>query len=197
MFSDGSAVAYSEDLVLTGEQVDAAVAVIFYVGGTDGLGERILGVALTQNENTLAWAVNGAVCYNSYASTNEYDGSGNWGKITTKDSSAATTPSNYPAFQYANSYSTTGFTSGWYLPARYELRELRTNVATVNAAISLIADSRSGVSIMSSETYWSSSEYGSAIVNQAYFVELAETTTSTTDHDSKSGMRIVRPIHAF
>lgn len=198
VFSDGTAVAYSEDLVLTGEQVDAAVAVIFYVGGDSDIGERILGVGLKESD-AREWAVSDAFCYGRYASTSSYNGIQNWEKITIKDTSAATTPENYPAFKYANEYSVGVFTSGWYVPAQSELKKLRTNVEAVNNAINKIKETRAGVSVLdtTSGIYWTSSEYSSAISNLAYFVEFATTSTSTTDREQKNTPHIVRPIHAF
>ncbi len=193
VFSDGTAVAYSEDLVLTGEQVDAAVAVIFYVGGTDGLGSRILGVGLTTDNNSYRWAVSGADTTNAIANTDAYDGSVNWGRFYDVYADARTTPSNYPAFQYANSYSAPGFTSNWYLPAINELEELKTNVEVVNNAINKIKATRSAVSIIStSGEYWSSS-----LGNSVGFVQFLDFSSSSSSQGQKNQTKKVRPIHAF
>jgi len=63
VFNDGSAIAYSSELLLTDEQKEAAIAVIFYVGtgsATIGsneniLGEKTLGVGLNTADG-LIWA---------------------------------------------------------------------------------------------------------------------------------------------
>ena len=192
VFSDGSAAPYED---MTSEQADAAVAVIFYAGGTDGLGNRVRGVALTQSEE--GWAMPGSNGYDSYygndVETDEYDGSVNWGRFYDVYADAQTTPSNYPAFQYANSYSATGFTSNWYLPAINELEELKTNVEVVNNAINKIKATRSAVSIIStSGAYWSSS-----LGNSGGFVQFLDFSSTTPSQGQKNASKKVRPIHAF
>ena len=63
IFTDGSAIPYTENLELTNDQKAAAIAVIFYKGNdlnkADDTSVRILGVGLVQGRNT-GWAVSGA-----------------------------------------------------------------------------------------------------------------------------------------
>ena len=192
VFSDGSAVAYSVDLVLTEEQAASAVAVIFYAGGTDGLGSRILGVALKEDET--GWAMTTADGYaGSGIMTDEYNGSVNWGRIYEACEDAQTTPSRYSAFRYANNYTATGFSTGWYLPAIYEVQELKTNVDVVNNAINKIKETRTNVSIVStSGEYWSSTQGNSS--GYALYLKFSETSSRQS---VKEASKKVRPIHAF
>jgi len=53
--------------------------------------------------------------------TSETTGENNWQLIKNQDSTAADNPSKYPAFNYANNYSVTGYTNGWFLPSKAEL----------------------------------------------------------------------------
>ena len=62
VFYDGSATPYSEDLVLTDEQKNAAIAVIFHVGTECSNDDktRILGLGLVQHEKGIAFATSEA-----------------------------------------------------------------------------------------------------------------------------------------
>lgn len=164
VFSDGTATPYSNSLVLDANQKAAAVAVIFYANGGDPyLGNRILGVGLKEGSN-LMWAPSGTFGYSSVNSSsvsgvnhNDGNGSVNWGGVCNADSSATTTAAtNYPAFNYANTYGVeiSGEANGWYLPAYRELQYLLDARDTVNNAIGKIG---SPAVTMGTDWYWSSS----------------------------------------
>ena len=122
VFSDGSAEAYTA--TLTDEQKNAAVAVIFDAADKKGVG---LNVGMGK-----CWCVEGTSIYN----TNTYATNFYYGKVNTDQIAGLPdySETNYPAFAYCRSYSVPGFTSGWYLPAFYELLSLRTNRTAVEAA---------------------------------------------------------------
>lgn len=135
VFSDGTVSAYTESL--NAEQIAGAVAIIFDAGGKKG-------VSLNVGTN-LQWAGGSWLStdpnrgYNMMFSTNDDDGSGNWAVIQARDpAGAADAATWYPAFNWVNSYSAPGFTSGWYMPAKNELSTLYTNRTTVEAAFTAL-----------------------------------------------------------
>ena len=144
VFSDGSASAYTE--TLTDEQKTAAVAVIFDASNKLGVGLK--------TESGKAWCSNSANAYNvnTYA-TSESDGKANTNEITALSDYNET---KYPAFYFAASYSATGFTSGWYLPAKTELQALCDAKSTVEAAFTALGKS---APFSSGNDWWSSSQY--------------------------------------
>ena len=194
VFSDGTAIAYSADadFELTEIQKTEAVAVIFYATG------RVLGVGLDES-GELMWAAEGTLGYERELETTDLNttllnGSNNWGKITAIDSTAdSMAATKYPAFNYANTYSTPGYTSGWYLPSKSELQSLYSNSATVNSAINKIGTS-STVKILStsSRQYWSSSQFTTAL--EATYVMF---NSGNAYGATKTGTCYVRAIHEF
>ena len=119
VFSDGSACAYTD--ILTSEQTDAAVAVIFYAGTeTDSLGKRVLGVGLKNSygdgTGAMQWCISTAEGYynlddlvceattdsvTSAEFSGDLNGSDNWNVVQTKctDTSATTSKCRPPASQ--------------------------------------------------------------------------------------------------
>ncbi len=119
VFSDGSACAYTD--ILTSEQTDAAVAVIFYAGTeTDSLGKRVLGVGLKNSygdgTGAMQWCISTAEGYynlddlvceattdsvTSAGFSGDLNGSDNWDVVQTNcsDTSATTSKCRPPASQ--------------------------------------------------------------------------------------------------
>ena len=91
------------------------------------------GVGLTEDYGK-KWANN--TSYGSGA-TNETDGSNNMNYIKNQ----ANFQTNYPAFYWADTYTASGFTSGWYIPAKDELTALMGQKDTVNSQITKIGGS--------------------------------------------------------
>ena len=148
VFSDGSASAYTE--TLTDKQKTAAVAVIFDASNKLGVG--------LETASGKAWCASSANAYNvSTYATSQSDGKANTNEITAlSDYSEA----NYPAFYFAASYSATGFTSGWYLPAKTELQALYDAKSTVEAAFTALGKTFP----LSSGDWWSSSQYSTSAI---------------------------------
>ena len=138
VFSDGSAIPYTEDLELTETQKANAVAVIFYKGtglnsGNDKTTCRTLGVGFNINNDGLEWCSCDASAYElsidtikcrpkdsnywcllfSDATANDKNGSDNLEQIaeflTANDKDVDTDDSsNYPAFYFAKNYDAPG-----------------------------------------------------------------------------------------
>lgn len=186
VFNDGSATPYSEDLTLTDDEKNAAIAVIFYVGSaSDTLGAKTLGVGLKNtvtNITFLAWAKNGVNGYSTNITTiqctpsesgsgkaatatftddtDDTDGSDNWQALCAAVSDEGIS-GNYPAWEWVNAYATTAnltgdYASGWYLPTVAELSMLYRAKDTVNDAL----EAMGGTKIYNAE-YWSSSQAAS------------------------------------
>ena len=171
VFNDGSATPYSEDLALTDDEKNAAIAVIFYVG-TDCSNDstsRTLGVGLAQNQSGLAWCLSSANAYNVNITTiqeSDKDGSDNLEQIEAFDGVDDTaTEANYPAFYFAKNYASqtgsnvsgTDYKDGWYLPAKAELQKIYDSLSTVNKELAACG----GTEFNSLGVYWSSSQYAS------------------------------------
>ena len=101
--------------------------------------------------------------------SDETDGSSNMTAIT---SQTTYSEANYPAFYWANNYTATGFTSGWYIPAKDELTALMVKKDTVNNQITKIGGSATKFEPyvgavgdpIPSHDYWSSTKRGDELV---------------------------------
>ncbi|MBQ3687956.1 MAG: hypothetical protein II932_08990 [Treponema sp.] len=138
VFSDGSFAAYDE--TLDDDQKSAAVAVIFDVANKKG-------IALQQSSKI---AFGPTTCSDSHWGSliNDNDGSGNWEIVQ-----SVLGGSGYGAFSYACSYSTAGYPSGWYLPAKNELTAIAGNKDVIKAALNSIE----ATALPSGDGLWSSS----------------------------------------
>ena len=176
IFADGSAFAYSGDLVLSDAQKARAVAVVFYADGEDGpLGARTLAVGLRHDKSGRAWCdpsakafswnLPGVVCTGermedgSYTFSGDTDGADNLRQLGLGDTYIDW---RYPAFYFAVNYrdefsrvKDTAYESGWYLPTVAELYELWRNRDVVEAALSA-----AGGDTFGPDNYWSSSVDG-------------------------------------
>ena len=133
---------------------------IAYIGATDqyGITDKIYMISIEESSN-LIWSQRDYIQYIN-AKTSETAGENNWGIITTKDpTGTADAAENYPAFNYANTYSISGFTNGWFLPSKGELSIIFGNLSTINSSISKVKGyyfARTATEL-SVGYYWSSS----------------------------------------
>ena len=145
VFSDGSAMPYSDDLTLTDNQKHAAIAVIFDA-------EDKKGIALDQKSSTSQWCDSEANGFGKVGdATSETDGKANTEAIYALGDFGSE-EDYYPPFEYAINYSAGGYTD-WYVPAIYELETINGNKETINKAID-----KTGKTQFGNDTYWSSSQ---------------------------------------
>ena len=101
------------------------------------------------------------------------DGSDNWAKICSQDSTASENAANYPAFDYVNKYATTfsltgTYAAGWYMPSLAELAYIYRNKTTLNAVLQALGGTQ-----LASAYYWSSSQ-GHDYSNKARYLDFSD-----------------------
>lgn len=184
VFTDGTAMSYTDFNNLAPAEkttkAAAAIAVIF-----DATNKK--GVALEQTSTTITF---GPHTDDDDLITSTTDGSGNWAIVQSKNSSA--TLSNYPAFNYALSYSATNYPSGWYLPAEDELEAIGTNKTAINTALSYVG----GTALPAdNEKLWSSSIHSNSDGdNLAGFLNMG---TGNVGYTWMSGSCYARAVRKF
>ena len=141
----------------------APVGVVAYKGGTSlklyaetftaGTKGKIYMIGLNE-ASPLKWATHGTTGYITEFNTSDSIGEGNWAVIQAADSSGAAMASiNYPAFNYADTYSVTGYTSGWFLPSAEELKIIYSKKDIINTGITA-----AGGTALGNGYTWSSSQ---------------------------------------
>ena len=137
------------------------------VAGLKNDGSQIIAVGL-QKGTSLRWAPSGTTGYNTKftgiqgtETSGDMDGSDNWEYICSVDTSGTQdAKTNYPAFNYANTYGQTAgltgtdFAYGWYLPAIAELKTVYDNKSVIQTSLDVVGGFTIGTSY-----YWSSTEY--------------------------------------
>jgi len=175
------------------QKAAAVAVIFYAGVSSDVLGAKTLGVGLKNTADSgLQWAHSGTSGFGtnftdilckpsgtsytgkpkpietSYTATTTFtgdlDGSDNWAKICAVDkTAAANAATNYPAFNWVNSYASTyslssNYTSGWYLPTIAELCMMYRAKSTVNSALE-----KAGGTKIASKIYWSSNQHPSFI----------------------------------
>ena len=143
-------------------------------------------IALHTSGSTLRWAKDGSTGYNTKFDgiictpskrgtgaaetatfTGDTDGSDNWEYIKSIDpAGAADAATNYPAFNWVNTYNETyktklnNKTFAWYMPSLAELCEVYKNKAAINESLTKIRglDSNYADESLGTSWYWSSSQ---------------------------------------
>ena len=175
----------------------AAAGIVAYIGetGTAGITGKAYMLGLNQ-ENSLMWAPPDTFGYNTTFSTSDTAGEDNWLIIKATDEEGSSNAStNYPAFNYANTYSTIGYTGGWFLPSKEELNKLYSNKTLINESIRAITKAGGTATALpySLGSVWSSSQCPS-IGHYALFYDLLKLSMSK---NSKNCSYIVRVIHSL
>lgn len=180
--------------------IDTSNPPVAVVAGFNDNG-AVIGVGLHYSEESLMWAPEGTTGYNTRFTdiictpssttsgavstatfTGDTDGSDNWDVVCSVDpEGSADAATNYPAFNWANTYGTTyssylgGITEGWYMPSIAELCYVYRNLTTINETLKEINKLNSSYAtrslVLYSDSYfWSSSQLGySSIAGILYF----------------------------
>ena len=158
-------------------------------------------IALHTSGGPLSWAKNGSAGYTTKFEgiictpsaigsgsaetatfTGDTDGSDNWAYIKQQDSAgSADAATNYPAFNWVNTYNETyktklnNKTYAWYMPSLAELCEVYKNRTAINASLAKISTLNSSYADASLDTswYWSSSQI-SLYKNYAWYVNFSD-----------------------
>ena len=178
LLSDGTIVPYDANRTFTEDQKTKAVGVLY----TDASGAPAGWLALHNsaagtNSGNYKWATidttgystnftdiqctpspSGSGAASTATFTGDTDGSDNWAKICSQDSTASENAAeNYPAFDYVNKYATTfsltgTYAAGWYMPSIAELAYIYRNQTTLNTVLEALGGTQ-----LASGYYWSSS----------------------------------------
>ena len=180
VLQNGNYVSYSNYIITPAEYmaVSAPAGIIAYFGetGTAGTTGKIYMIGLRQSVG-LAWAKNNTTGYKTKFSTSLTDGSGNWAVIQAADpTGSADAATNYPAFNWANTYSVIGYTNGWFMPSQTELQQLAANLTTINNSINTIIHAGGTATVLptSDELFWSSSNTTGDAFSYALCVRLRD-----------------------
>ena len=198
VFSDGSAMPYSEELTLSDNQKSAAVAVIF-----DTQNKKGVALQQTNNDQRVQWCIDNKVKGYGFVdgAVSTTDGKANTEAIYALDDFGDGT--NYPPFKYAREYSAGGYTD-WYIPATDELNSIWNNITVINAALEKV-----GATIISSSNatpargYWSSTQVtgngnnGSAYGKHFFYPNGTGSATSAESKASSDAKLQVRCVRIF
>jgi len=181
VLKDGRAIAYYDGLTLTDEEKASAIAVIFYAGGDNDLGNRKLGVGLFEYAGTRScYATNQNIMGGkTNAANDEINGLNNQNIIEADEDDYKTQYLStsdfdsdhldnlkYPAFYWADNYydwegvdidyeysNPAALCHDWYVPAIKELTALLNKYAIVNKAFDKITNNADK---FGNKGYWSS-----------------------------------------
>lgn len=220
VLADGSFVAASEY-----SKINESNPPIAIVAGINDSG-NVIGIGLHISENELAWATKDTTGYktlfkniavnNTYSTSGDgfidlavmngdNDGSDNWEEICTTDENASeNAETNYPAFYWANTYSTTyksylgNVTSGWYMPSVAELCIVYKNRESINAALSTInkIDTNYATSSLSNYGYWASNQYSESTYS-AYEVNFNSKSVTSISKTKKYHVLVVHTLNSL
>jgi len=176
--------------------ISKPAGIICYKGSTGTIGKtgKIYMVGL--NQSTQRWAPQGTTGYNTEFNTSGTAGEDNWEVIQAADwNGSKNAGTNYPAFNYANTYSSTGYTRGWFLPSRDEVQKLYYNRTTINNSIAAIKEAGGfAVALPTSGYVWSSSQRGLINGICAYKVNFKD---GAIDYNNKYEFNYVYAVRAL
>ncbi|MBO7047743.1 MAG: InlB B-repeat-containing protein [Spirochaetia bacterium] len=174
--------------------VSQPAGVICYKGETGAVGitGKVYMVGLDQG-SSLQWAPNETTGSTTIFNTSDTAGEGNWAVIQTADlTGSENAASNYPAFNYANTYSVIGYTSGWFLPSWEELKKLGSNQTTINDSITIIINAGGIAKKLPLANRWSSSQ---SSYNNTYAYGFSTSSGYGSLHKRSGGVVLV--VHAL
>ena len=174
----------------------AAVGVVAYKGKTGDYGTTGKIYMIGLNEGTdLKWAPDATTGFNTKFSTSDTEGEGNWAVIGTADAEgAADAAANYPAFNYAKTYTATGYSSGWFLPSKGELYIIYLTKPEINQGMdAIIATGGTAKKLPTSGYSWSSSQ-SSTNANLAWYKYLGSGGQDVTQKNNNGSVRVVHTL---
>lgn len=169
--------------------------VICYKGdNSHGIQGKVYMIGLNKGID-LKWAPRDTTGFDTYFKTSYIAGEGNWAVITAKDpTGAADAATNYPAFNYANTYSITGYDSGWFLPAINELYEIYNNSVTIDNSITAITEAGGIATVLTGSGYIWSSTQDSEVTEARYFAFQNGNSYSNSKNISTHKVRVVHAL---
>ena len=133
---------------------------------TTGYGKKFTNIVCTPSKT-------GEGAASTATFTGDTDGSDNWAEICDVDpEGTANAATNYPAFNFANTYGTTAeltgtdYENGWYVPSVAELCEVYKNKNVIQTSLTKANGFKIGIL-----DYWSSSQRASDVGIYAYLVD--------------------------
>ena len=151
----GTIIPYSENLELSSEEKQDAIAIIIYDGkATDTLGDKILGVGLEMTRTKMMADKDPSdgtitvVGYNEFLNSSDDDGNVFMQAVQACSDYSAHAQDYYPAIYWVSNYknaasnlSGTSYENGWYIPAKNEIKCIYDNMAVINSAMLKINES--------------------------------------------------------
>lgn len=182
ILTDGTKVSVNEVETYSPDNANKTIGVVAMISDVYGIPTpKVIG--LQESASTLMWAPRGTTGYGKKFTnivctpsktgsgaaltatfTGDTDGSDNWAEICDVDpEGTANAATNYPAFNFANTYGATagltgtGYENGWYVPSIAELCEVYKNKDVIQTSLTKANGFKIGTS-----DYWSSSQTQSA-----------------------------------
>lgn len=215
VLKDGRAIAYYDGLTLTDEEKASAIAVIFYAGGDNDLGNRKLGVGLFEYAGTRScYATNQNIMGGkTNAANDEINGLNNQNIIEADEDDYKTQYLSssdfdsdhldnlkYPAFYWADNYydwegvdidyeysNPAALCHDWYVPAIKELTALLNKHAIINKAFDKISNTADK---FGNKAYWSSTtenvHYGTTTTEYDYYNAWIQSLYNSTVNNPES-----------
>lgn len=218
VFNDGSATPYSSELILSDEQKEKAIAIIYKVDGSKSYGIGILSAESLQfcsmYANLDREDLSANLCTpdgeeGNWTFAGDTDGSDNFAKLKEALGSNDDTgiSSNYPAFDFAYNYKErsrshvygTAYEDGWYLPTISELYDIYKEVDTVNSALGFCDGFDIKMTYYWSSSYTGTNEYTSSLGSKKYYYlgHLFGFCNGNIEEESSSGCADVCCIRVF
>ena len=129
--------------------------------------------------------------------TGDTEGSDNWEEICAVDPEGTQDPAtNYPAFNFANTYGTTagltgtGYESGWYVPSIAELCEVYKNKDVIQTSLT-----KAGGFTIGTSYYWSSSQRASSYA-YVYLVDFDDGRVLYNDKYGSDNVFVLQALNA-
>ena len=211
----GDIIPYSENLELTSEQKQSAIAVVIYDGkATDALGEKLLGVGLEMTKAKIAIEKdpnNSSISVKGFMTI--LDSSDDDGKVFTQaiqncEDYADHAQEYYPACYWVSNYKdavnnidATPYENGWYIPAKNELKCIYDNVAIINSAFlkinenALVFDNTEGDS--PTGYYWAAWQHQSYYTSVGYMKFWMPEGSEFDTFDKDNSKPFATAIHEF